>query len=515
MALSISGTNLSANATSRENTAVATVRILWDGVTPTNETAQLINLSISRSVSDPGRGAATPGAGTMSSCTLVLDNSGRRYSPSHSAGPLYADIQNTVGVGAEVRIDLGYNDAANGDETLRRFTGFINTVSLAGPGSPFVTYSCRGREQRTVENRHRTTLKTDQFVDDVFADLMADVGISAGQYNFDIGFHRVSYVWLENEDVFRQMQGLAEADAGFCYVDQAGVVQFENAWHWLTDSDHNSSVISFDLDESMYQGVSVSHQQQDIYNSVLVDWTPRRPGSSASLFKATRPWQVEPGETVTFRATFRQAAVVVDPLIAGEHYTVVSPGGVDMASSVTISTTIYAQSIDVQVTNNHANYIAEFRQFEITGVPLAGLHAEPVVIDASDSAIGDPASDLVKRLEIRDNVFIQTQVQAEVLAWMTLDRSKNPRRAATLSGVPAVPWLEIGDRVTVDSTNQAWTAVPFFVTGISETYQANPRQYEQNLSLLDAASFYQYSLNEYFITGTDVPHATTSKRLFY
>lgn len=532
MAKDITGTNLSANASANVREPYHNVNVKWDGTNAINESAYLISASGEQRIADPAQGLASFGAGVISTCQIVLDNSTGRFSPDNSGGALYADIQNTKGVGSEVRVNLGFTDATNGNETVRIFTGHIDSVSHNAPYSPWVTLSCIDKGQKVIEHRVSTGLYQDRFVDQIFDDLFDTTPVVArsggtpsvdlADQSFQSGFMRVPFAWLEQEDIYRQLQLLAQADGGFFYIDGDGVYVYENIYNMLTDTDQSTSVIGFDLDESMYQGVSVSYSEQEIYNTINVSWQPRRAGANIELFKSDRVWTVPANTTKTFTARYRFAALSIDPLVAGEHYFAVSSGGVDMSSNVTITPTLYAQSADISIQNTSTLYDAEIRPFIITGVPLIGGPSETFTTDATDSAIGDPTTGLVKRKEMGtnqttgiQNVYIQTEQQAEVIAYLTLDRSKNPRKAPTLTAVPAVPWLEPLDKVTVDSTNQSWTAEEFNLTGIAWDYQVNPRRYEQTLTMLESSSFFPYTTAQYFIINTDAPSAGTSDRLFY
>ena len=514
MAISTAGTNLVTNTAATSNQSVAAVYFLWDGATPTDETTNVMSLSISRMMSTPRAGQAAMGRGVAAEATITLHNPDGRYSPENSSSPLYGDIQNNKGMMVQVQIDLGYYDTGGGDEVLRRFTGRIDRPVLAAPRAPTASFSLTGlQESRLMEHRSRIATQKDQYVNQVIETLLDDANVAGGSQNLDDGFHRVPWAWIESEDIWRQVQALAAADAGFVYVDESGNVNFENVYHWLTDTDHATSVIT--LDESMYLSATLNYEQVQLYNSVRVNYQPRSAGAGTTLFKLAETWVVPPSTTKTFNVRLKSPAVYLDALISNDHYIAINAGGEDLSANAVITVTAFAGSADVQIQNTNTTYAIEFREFRLDGVPLVGGPSNYIEKDAAGSSIGDPtASGIVKRLEMDENPFVQTPAQADMLAAIILDRSDDPRMTLALTGVPAIPYLQLGDRVTATVTTEGISAVDFFITGIQERYGPDPR-YEMDLTLLEAASFYEYTAAQYFIIGTDALSAGTSDRVFY
>jgi len=514
MALSTGGTDLVNNTAATSNQSVAEIYFLWDGASPTDETTNLMSLSISRMMSAPRAGQAAMGRGVAATATVTMHNPDGRYSPEDSGGALYSDIGTNKAMMTEVRINLGYNDDVGGDEVLRRFTGRVDRPAIGGPRSPTVSFSLIGfTEARLMEHRSRITLQDDQYANQLIGTLLDEANVPGGDQDLDAGFHRIPYYWIEAEDVFRQCQLIAEADAGFFYVEEDGDAVFENCYHWLIDTDHSTSVIT--LDETMYQSASLNYEQVQLHNSVRVPYQPRRAGTGTVLFQLNQTLVIDPGDTKTVNWRLKYPAVAIDSLVAGDHYIAIDAGGTDRSSDIAVTVTAYAQSVDVQIVNSNATYAVEFREFRIEGSPLVGGPTDYVEKDAAGSSIGDPTgSGIVKRLEVSENPAIQTEAQADMLASIALDRSDDPRQTLTLSGVPAIPYLQLGDRTTVTVTEFGISSVDYFVTGIGEQYGPGPL-YEMNLTLLEASSFYEYTTAQYFILNTDAPSAGTSDRVFY
>ena len=515
MAQSTAGTNLVANTQATSRTIVASVRFFWDGSTPTFETTNLKSLTITRSLSSPSAGRAAPGGNVSTDLSITLHNPDGRYSPLNSSSPIYADIQNNLMIGTEVHALLGYNDPTNGDEILRRFTGFVTNPGLISSLQPEVTIQATGREYNLNTNRARTGLFSEQFPHQIMETLLTDAGIDPGDQLLDTGFHRIPWVWIEGENLMNQLQLIAEADGGFFYVDQSGNACFENNYHWMVDGDHTSSVIT--LDEGMYQRFSMAFEPQQLYNVIRVPYKPRRPGPKTTLFQLNELWVIPPSSTRIFEVKYKAAAVAIEPLVEGDHYVAIDAAGQRRSGALVVSVTNYGQSATVSVQNTNTVYQIELRQFRIDGIPLAGESTRFYEVSAADSAIGDPTSGgLVKAFDVRENEFLQTREQAEGLGNMLIDRMKHPRVTFMLSGCPGIPYLEIGDRITVDCTPEGVNSRAAYVTNIVERFSGGDRPvYESDLTCLDATGFFPRSPSDYFLLGTDAPHATTSKRVYY
>lgn len=512
MALSTAGTNLTTNAAATGRRIVAQIFFLWDGATPTDETSRLISCSISSAISMETQGLAAMGQATPATANIVMNNPSGRFSPENSAGPLYSDIQNNKGYGVEVRVDIGYNDTTNGDEMLRRFTGYIDDVQVDSPKAPTARFTAIDVSFKLFEHKSRTALLEDQYPHQIMETILDDANIAGGDQNLDTAMHRIPFAWLESEGAWRQLQQLAEASAGMVWVDSSGNVNYESIYHWLTDTDHSTSVVT--IAEDRYTDAKIFYPQQEIYNSVRVPYQPRRPGPAATVFTLNMQWIVPPATTKTFNVRFKQPVIELATLVADDHYIALDGGGNNRNSDVVVTVTQFAQSADVQVQNTNATYAIEFREFRLEGIPLTGGATRYYEVDDPNSSIGDPASALRKQFDAPENPFVQTDEMAEVLAEVLLDRHANPQVAAALTGVKGIPWLERGDRATVDLTAEGVSNIDMFVVQMTETV-APAGVYQMDLTCLNAASFFPYTSGNYFILNTDAPHVSASNRIFY
>lgn len=513
MAQDTSGTNLVANSAASVLIPIAIVEFKWDGSIWTDESGNFVSATGQNDIASPRIGRAASGAGMVQQWSITLANHSARYSPTNASSPIYANIQSNKGMGVEVRISAGYRDSVNGDETLVQFLGVIDQPQLITNNDPMVTYQCIGLEYKLLENKIRTTLGQNVKVDDWITTILSTTDIT--DTDLDEGIFNIPYAWADNDAGWADIQRAAASESGYAYLSKEGQARFENAWHWLVDGDHATSVLS--LDGGDYQSATLRYEQHEVFNSIESAYTPRAPGAREKLFELAEFWTISPGETRTFKARFRKP--VLPPLetpIANESYIVVDDAGINRTEDVVIVIEAFGQEADVQVTNNNTTYEVFFRQFTLYGVGVISGGTQKYRLDNASSPIGDPTSGgLVKRMELNGDQYAQTIEQAEFNASIMIDRASSPRLTIMVSGCPARPYLEIGDRITLDVSQQGFSG-DVFVTSIAWRLESNAG-YFMDLTCVEADGFFRYGRSDYFIIGTDSIAAGggTSNRVFH
>jgi len=82
-----------------------------------------------------------------------------------------------------------------------------------------------------------------------------------------------------------------------------------------------------------------------------------------------------------------------------------------------------------------------------------------------------------------------------------LARFKSPVQQVSLTGCRGVPWLECGDRVTVESDNLDDTYNEYLIGRIAWSYGPN-QPYRMDFDLLRASDL--FSITDYFVVGVSV-----------
>ena len=69
----------------------------------------------------------------------------------------------------------------------------------------------------------------------------------------------------------------------------------------------------------------------------------------------------------------------------------------------------------------------------------------------------------------------------------------------SINGAPAIPWLQLGDRVTITATEPITTSREAILTKLDYSWQPNGR-FSMNAEAVDAAGLFQYA--KFFVLGT-------------
>lgn len=485
--------------------------IQWDKTNWIDQSAYFISGSLQANIADPRQGVAATGAGLYQTATVQMANDAGRYSPENAAGPYYASISANKGLSIPLRLKAYYT----GETEYTVFEGYIDNIELAGPGDPVSTFNCIGGEYPLLEHKTTRTANASALQQDIF--ISTWIGYLATEANIastsiDAGYFRVPYLWMSDGDtVWGEMQAAAAAEAGFVYVSAGGELRFENLYHWLTDSTHATSQGT--LNEDDYTSLRRTYAQTETFNAVACPYKPRGAGARAKLFSLAEYWNVIALGEKTFYVELKQPALNIEQPVANEEYVVVTGGDIDISANVAITLTKRTQQVTVKVVNS-STQDATFRKFELWGTPLVGGKTSQVIVSVTTSALGDgsASADLLKLKTMAQNESVQSITQAELLATVEADRVGIVSGALTVSGVPARPQWELGDRITVASTTFDTYSKDCFIVGLATKLGPGPL-FEQDIDVIECTAMYPYTAAEYFILGTDAPGNT--KRLFY
>jgi len=119
---------------------------------------------------------------------------------------------------------------------------------------------------------------------------------------------------------------------------------------------------------------------------------------------------------------------------------------------------------------------------------------------ASGKAKRKNSSVIIERTRrITGNFYLQTQAQADWLATLLADRSKQMIPFFSIKNAPALPWLELGDIVQfTDDGGSLTTAQNAIIVGIQTKFDQTEFTQSFNLSLLD---YWVDDSVDYYIIG--------------
>ncbi len=507
MAQSTAGTNLATNWYANTAQPSVSVVVQWDGTNWTDETARVVSLEIQHALYDATSGVPLMGQNPPSQARLVMNNADDRFTSDNASGALYAYIAGGI-YRVPVRIDMGYVDAVNGAERLRQFTGEIEVASESNAGGQKqVVFQCVDNAIATLQFKHRTTMQLDQRPDQYIQTLLTAVGgISA---TLDRAMTVMPFSWADDENVWQECQQAAAADGGWFYFAKDGTARFERMTHWLEASDHTASQATINASRMWAYGDEIVWR--DVYSSVIVAYTPRRVGPEQVIYESDRPITVGPWETVNITALFKgPVASYVLPQVYVDFWPVTA-GMTSQSSYINIAVTAYAMQADIEIENTNGEYAAYVLDFKLRGYLVEGDETQEVREDTTES----PPLVEGKIYSLRENDFIQTEIQAAMLAGFLRDKLQRPRR---LLGVQAVacPFLELGDRVTVQhymyQNGVGSTAnIAGYVVGYVQRYEAQG-MYSMELAVLPASEL--FASEDYFVVGAST-YGAASDVLFY
>lgn len=506
MVQSIAGTNLATNWHASYATPVVDVYADWNmdgdyGDAYENISAYVRAVRIEHRLYDQLLGMPMLGQTQPSTATIVIENAKvgaveHFFSPDTAGGlgATYTPVANGF-YRVPVKVEMGYNDPVNGDEVLRQFTGVIEGYTdLERVGVRQVTFTCRGLDRLISQYKLTSAPQSGKRIDEILDGHLTTAGVAST--SLDQSLTLLDWEWADDVNLLEHVRELAAADGGWLYFDKTGTALFERATHWLEGTEHTASQAT--LDEAGTVAFVDKLVWRNLYNSVVVEYSPVGPAPACQLYKAARTFIVPPSGAITEICRFtRVAEQAIDP-VAGIDYDACSAGGKDLRSDLTVAMTAYAEQASVTLTNANANHAIYVYGLQIRGYPL--------VIDESQEVRSTSELSLIdgtKEYALRGNRWIQSRSQAQRLAGRLLELLQYPRRLWVWDG-PLCPFLELGDRVTVVNTAKGLND-PGYIVGLVIDWQIGGLL-TMSAEILPAANVFAAN---YFLLGTSEYSATS------
>lgn len=432
-----------------------------------------------------------------------LHNTADRFSPTKPApSALAAYIGTNKGHGIPMRFSMGIDNGVGGFTYTQVFAGVIDKLDVLSTLNDRVKMECLDNSHPLMQNRQTTTLYLDETAHS-WLDVLAGATLgNVASTSFAPGLYNIPFCWLDDEQIWPEMNKVAHSEGGWVWFDQSGTLNFENIESWLTDARHTG--IQYTFIASRFRDLAPKFNWTDTYNEVVCQYQPR------AIKGRQEVWRLEagdrrilPGETHTILARLRLPCVAVFTPIANTDYHIIDGKGEDMtgiaADDVHVTISAFAQRVTISVENNHASKAAYIFDFALRGIPVIGYPAGQVAAQASDADYGDYA-DGAKTLTLSGNEYSQTPDQAGLLAPMLRDRLKICRETYVITDYPGQPTLVPGDRVAVQETG-AGIDNEGFILSIASSYSGGAYKFT-SVEILDAASWFPY--DDYFLLGTDL-----------
>jgi len=469
-------------------------------------------------------GPGAVGQGVANVCYVTLHNpiedsggySGFRYSPNNPHGPLYAYI----GEGkifmrrAVVRMGIYYGAVP---EYLRQITGYIVGIT-ENYANHEVTFEIRDRAAQAAYGRHSTALYSDTKVSDYLQAVADHLDDEPANKLFDDGLIPLAYAWMDDETVWSEMQTIAECQIGRVWYDKDGDLHFDDGSHFVkhhTDTYDDPGTWQATLTTASFAALNPHYDSESIFNHIVIEYQPRYIATAQIVHTATEILSIPPLHSIHYDARFRGPVYTTPENYSGDTgawrdtttIVVTTAGGTDLTSSLSVfysgNLAMYSPYV---LSNLNASYTMFVVQFQISGTPVLGQ--EPAKYETEDptsiSAYGR------RTLIMQTNPYITRLHHAQLVADFMLAKCKDPIGIATLTGVPALPWLEPGDRVRVTEANVGFDGAPyvddFFIGRISWSW--SPKEpYLMDIGLVRCQDVFAELATDsypYFIIGTSV-----------
>ena len=508
---------LKANAAASARVISRELRIAWGRTAATwptdwatqssDETARVLDLALDRRLSlDSALGR---GAGPVAQLCVTLDNYDQRYSPYNAAGPLYANISSTATTAGgtsvryprlwltPVRLRMGFYDSSAGHEYLTVFSGLIDYPSETyGLEGERVSLVCLDRGAALLDVPASSTIHEDVQIDAWLRYLVSTRGGIATGQTLDRAFFSVPFAWLDDERLWSEVQQAAASDGGVAFFDEVGAFRYRNAAWWATAAD-STSTTNTAIISAQYASFSPNINHKSLATGSIVEYQPRAHGGEQIVWRSNEIITVPPG-TKTIEARFSYpVSILLSPAAPGD-WLPVSSGGIDMTAKI---------SLDIQgQTAQRANlvFVNDARQtifipkMQLRWLALIGGPQEQVDVDAAAALVP------TNKPRIGGNPYIQTKGQAQLVASLIAYRNSYPRLTHRLTGVPALPWLQLGDRIGIDlQEHSGTTPISTIRYGIITSLVSSWRPdgaYLMDIEAVDVAGLYEY--DNYHVLGT-------------
>lgn len=334
-----------------------------------------------------------------------------------------------------------------GSENVPVFTGLTDkmpTVDERGKTASFHLIDF----MHSLFNRplDRTIILERVRTDQALEELMDAAGILPTQYDFDIGYNIIDFVFFEKDTKFGDaVKELMEAEMGRFYMDEQGIIRFKNRQNYLS-----TPVWNFDRSNVLE---AKTKTQDDIINVVEIKAQVRQVQALQKYWELQSAFVIPANSSIELWADFEDPVTSVDD---PEYISVADTSlfttntledgtGNAVPSGISVTTTQFAKSFLMEFTNSNA-YAVYITTLELFATP-AKIVKEIYVREQDDASVAQ----YDERVLTIENNFINNEDDAYSKARIMLGDWANYGGVNEMV-VKGNPALEIGDPIgsTVD-----------------------------------------------------------------
>ena len=344
----------------------------------------------------------------------------------------------------------------------------------------------------------RTIILETARTDEALEVLMDVAGILPTQYDFDIGFNIINFVYFEKGTKFgNAVRELMEAEMGRFYMDEAGVIRFKNRQNY-------SSTPVWYFDKSNVLDIKTK-TQDDIINVVEIKADVREVQALQKYWELQQAVLIPAGGSVDIWADFDDPVTDVDDPVQVASATTSSftastssdiENGNIVSTGISVVTTQFAKSFLMTFSNSNG-YDAYVNVLELWATP-ARIVKQIYLREQDDVSVAD----YDERVLTIENNFINNEGDAYSKAHIILDDWAQYGGISELT-VKGNPALQIGDAVGCTIEGYAGT---FVISKIINKFlfTGNGVQFIQILTLKKRTFQSYFTIGISTIGGTDV-----------
>jgi len=166
------------------------------------------------------------------------------------------------------------------------------------------------------------------------------------------------------------------------------------------------------------------------------------------------------------------------------------PGGLTESQRILVGRATYTP---IYITNSNGSYAAHINTRQLRGFPVLAFPPSKYKVEDADSI-----ALYGRRTWKVQSPYIQSYVHAQMIGDFLLERFKDPVQQIRIVGARGIPYLEVGDRVTVvaDSVDSAHNE--YYIGRLNWSYGAG-ENYRMDMECVRAYDLFPYT--DYFVVG--------------
>lgn len=485
----------------------------WDnsGNFTFDESDYLFSATGNESMSPPGESSFS-GNSYASEMSLVLLNTGARFTSTNSSSPIYSYLASGAFYQKKVRLSVTL-----GGTTHTVFRGFIkgmNEKFRTTQEGGKVTFTCRSDDDQIKFKGVSTTtsITYNYYVESqdegtIIAKILETSGLvdtvhyrsqSQSSPTIDRGLFSIPYFWMDKESPIEDASMLAQACGGRFFFDtETGMYYYRNAFEFATGVGGTSQTT---LTESNCDSFGYNANDEEMFESVVITARPRYITEIKEIWRNDDVVRLAPGEVKQIQAKLNQ------PLIEYESTSFIATTTAGLPiSGITSSVAAYSQRLVITLTNTSA-YSVFIRDFYATGRLLEALDSIEYSTSSGDSYWSGRDG---KEKQITANAYVQSWAQAKAIADIIVDRQGTFSPVIKADNYRGTLFLRVGDRVSVTITGRL-SAVEHVIT--KQNWTLSDKGFAQSFELYEATGIYGLSIGSYFIIGT---HSQNSAKSYF